>query len=150
MGGILGHQLGHGSNLSFSSGLPAFLSNLLAFLVAIFCMQAKLGLVPFDASEAEQEIMGGILIEYSGLPLAIFKLNKAVLLYTMPLFLIILFWAGNLTPVSLIWKYLVLLVVIILIKNTNPRMRIDQTMRFFWGPMTVIALLAVGLALLGK
>ena len=47
-------------------------------------MQAKLCFVPFDMSEAEQEIMAGVFIEYSGLPLAIFKLTKAILLYTIP------------------------------------------------------------------
>ena len=143
MGGILSYQMSHGSNLSFSSGA-------LAFIVAVFCMQAKLGFVPFDASEAEQEIMGGTLIEYSGLLLAIFKLTKAILVYTMPLLIIVLFWAKNLNPLALIGKYIALLVIIILIKNTNPRLRIDQALRFFWGPMTVIAVLAVALALIGR
>lgn len=148
--GILSYQMGHGSNLSFSSGAPAFLSSLLAFIVAIFCMQAKLGFVPFDASEAEQEIMGGALIEYSGLLLAVFKLTRAILVYTMPLLIIVLFWGKNLNPLALIGKYIALLVIIVLIKNTNPRLRIDQALRFFWGPMTVIAVLAVALALIGR
>ncbi|MFH0913144.1 MAG: complex I subunit 1 family protein [Candidatus Omnitrophota bacterium] len=141
-GSILNHQLGAGSNLASWSGI-------LAFIVAIICMQAKLGFVPFDMSEAEQEIMAGVLIEYSGLPLAIFKLTKAILLYTMPLLLISLFWAGNLGILVLIGKYVALLVIIILIKNTNPRLRIDQALRFFWGPMAVLALVAVILAAFG-
>lgn len=94
--------------------------------------------------------MGGTLIEYSGLPLAVFKLMKAILLYTMPIFLIILFLGKDLSPVFMIIKFTALLVIIILIKNTNPRLRIDQVMRFFWGPVTLLALIAVGLALLGK
>jgi len=142
IGSILNHQINSGSNLaSFSGGL--------AFLVAIICMQAKLSLVPFDMSEAEQEIMAGVFIEYSGLPLAIFKLTKAILLYTIPLLLIILFWAKDLTILALIGKYTALLVIIILIKNTNPRLRIDQAMRFFWGPVTLLAVIAVVLALFG-
>jgi NADH-quinone oxidoreductase subunit H len=40
-------------------------------------------------------------------------------------------------------------VIIALIRNTAPRVRIDQIMRFFWGPVTVVALAAVLLALLG-
>lgn len=142
IGSILSHQMVSGSNLSSFSGF-------LAFLAAIICMQAKLGFVPFDMSEAEQEIMAGVFIEYSGLPLAIFKLTKAVLLYTMPLLLISLFWAGNLTPLALIGKYAVLLLIIILIKNTNPRLRIDQAIRFFWGPLTLLVVMAVVLAILG-
>ena len=142
IGQILNHQINFGSNLASGSGF-------LAFIVAIFCIQAKLGFVPFDASEAEQEIMAGALIEYSGLPLAIFKLTKAILLYTLPLFLIVLFWGKDLSPLFLIGKYLLILVIIILIKNTNPRLRIDQALRFFWGPLAILAIIAVVLALLG-
>jgi NADH-quinone oxidoreductase subunit H len=133
----------------FASNLASW-SGAIAFIVALLCMQAKLGFTPFDMSEAEQEIMGGALIEYSGLPLAIFKLTKAISLYTLPLFLIILFWAKDLSPLFLVLKYIAILVIIILIKNTNPRLRIDQAFKFFWGPLTLLALIAVGLALLGK
>jgi NADH-quinone oxidoreductase subunit H len=139
---ILNHQMSLGSN-------AASLSGIIAFIVAIFCMQAKLGLVPFDVSEAEQEVMGGVLIEYSGLPLAIFKLTKSLLLYVMPLFLIILFLGKDLSPLFLIIKYIALLVIIILLKNTNPRLRIDQALRFFWGVATLLAIVAIALALLG-
>jgi len=142
IGSILSHQINFGSNLASWSGA-------LTFIVTILCMQAKLCFVPFDMSEAEQEIMAGAVIEYSGLPLAIFKLTKAVLLYTIPLLLIILFWGSNLTPLALIGKYAALLVIIILIKNTNPRLRIDQALRFFWGPATILAVIAVILATLG-
>jgi NADH-quinone oxidoreductase subunit H len=143
LGSIIEQQMNFGSNIASWSGI-------LAFIIAILCMQAKLGFVPFDASEAEQEIMSGALIEYSGMPLAIFKLTRAVLLYTMPLFLIILFLGKDLTPLFLIGKYVALLVIIILIKNTNPRLRIDQAIRFFWGKITLLALFAVILALFGK
>lgn len=139
---ILNQQQNFGSHLASYSGV-------LAFMVAILCVQAKLGLVPFDVSEAEQEIMAGALIEYSGLPLAIFKLMKAVLVYTVPLLLITLFWAKDLSPLFLIGKYLLLLVIIILIKNTNPRLRIDQALKFFWGPVTLLAIIAIGLAIFG-
>jgi NADH-quinone oxidoreductase subunit H len=143
LGEILGHQATNGANI-------ASLSGALAFIVVVLCMQAKLGLVPFDASEAEQEIMGGALIEYSGTPLAAFKLTKALLLYALPLLLIVLFMGKDLSPLFIIGKYILLLVIIILIKNTNPRLRIDQALRFFWGPVTLLALIAVILALLGR
>jgi NADH-quinone oxidoreductase subunit H len=142
LGLILNHQINYGPNLISWSGI-------MAFIAAIFCMQAKLGLVPFDMSEAEQELMGGTCIEYSGLLLAAIKLTKSILLYTLPLLLIILFWGGNLSLLALIGKYVALLVIIILIKNTNPRLRIDQALRFFWGPVTIMACIAVILAFLG-
>ena len=142
IGSILNHQINSGSNLASFSGV-------LAFMVAILCMQAKLGFVPFDVAEAEQEIMAGALIEYSGPPLAIFKLTKALLLYTMPLLLIVLFLGKDLSPLFLIAKYIALLVIIILIKNTNPRLRIDQALKFFWGPVSILAIIAIALALFG-
>jgi len=119
---IINYQVLNGS-------FAASFSGMIAFIVMIFCMQAKLGLVPFDASEAETEIMGGVFIEYSGMLLAIFKLTKAMLMVVLPLFLITLFWQGF-NFLSL-WKYAILLVIIILIRNTNPRVRIDQAVRFF-------------------
>jgi NADH-quinone oxidoreductase subunit H len=39
-----------------------------------------------------------------------------------------------------------IIVLIVVIRNTNPRLRIDQILRFFWGPMTVLAILAIILA----
>lgn len=139
---IIRYQMVNGSILSSASGV-------IAFVAAILCMQAKLGFVPFDMSEAEQEIMAGALIEYSGAPLAIFKLTKQMLLVVLPIFLISMFWASNLSIMWVILKYVILLVIIILIKNTNPRVKIDQATRFFWGPMTVICIIGVILALIG-
>lgn len=144
---ILGYQAAHGSLASLGQGN---FSGFLVLLVGIFCMQAKLGLVPFDMAEAETEIAGGTLIEYSGPALAIFRLTKSFLTVIMPLFLIGLFWAGTISLVALIGKYVALLVIVILIRNTNPRVRIDQAIRFFWGPMTIMAGLAVILAVIGK
>jgi len=138
---IINYQAANGPFIASFSGI-------IAFIVMIFCMQAKLGLVPFDASEAETEIIAGTYIEYSGMLLAIFKLTKTMLMVILPLFLITLFWQGfNFLSM---WKYVILLVVMILIRNTNPRVRIDQAVRFFWGKMTLLATLAVLLAIIGK
>ena len=131
------------------------LSGVLALLVCIACMQAKLTLVPFDMPEAETELSGGALIEYSGPPLAIFKLTRAMMLFTMPVLLVILFFGGLLNgPVWQRWLigfllWFVLVAITIVIRNTTPRVRIDQAVRFFWGPVSLIALAAVALAWLG-
>ena len=47
-------------------------------------------------------------------------------------------------------EYLFILVVMILIKNTNPRVRIDQAVKFFWGIVTVLAIISVALAFIGR
>jgi NADH-quinone oxidoreductase subunit H len=142
LGEIISLQLAAGPNIASFSGA-------LGFIAGILCAHAKLGFVPFDAAEAEQEIMGGALIEYSGAPLAFFRLTKAVLLYTMPMLLILLFWANSLNPLSIAGKYVAILVIIILIKNTNPRLRVDQALRFFWGPVSAAAFISLVLAFMG-
>jgi len=145
LSGIVDYQIEHGVLLGSLSGWLAFIAGLLV-------AQAKLGLPPFDIAEAETELAGGIFIEYSGGLLACFKLARAMLLFVTPLFLVMLFWAGGKGGVHILWymlKYLCLLIVMVLIKNTNPRVRIDQALRFFLGPVTVLALVAVVLAIFG-
>jgi len=147
LGEILGFQAQNG----VIAGSP---SGFLALMVAILCMQAKLALVPFDIPEAETEIVGGPLIEYSGSGLAIYRLMKNMLLFVLPFFLIILFMGGlrydGIHLLNGALKYVGLVALITVIRNTNPRVRIDQAVRFFWGPMTIISIIAVILALLGK
>jgi NADH-quinone oxidoreductase subunit H len=136
-----------------SGWLLVSISGVIGFIVALLSIQAKLGLVPFDAPEAEQELMGGVLSEYSGPALAMFKLTKAMLLCMLPILLGVLFLGGfHFTGLQILWsilKYVVVLVLIILIRNTNPRLRIDQIMKFFWGPMTILAAVALALAAVG-
>ncbi|MFB0527799.1 MAG: complex I subunit 1 family protein [bacterium] len=128
-------------------------SGFIAFVVAIICMQAKLALVPFDIPEAETEIIAGPYIEYSGAPLALHKLTRWMMLFVVPMFLVIMFMGGIVfSGWHILWgilKYVFLLVLIILIRNTNPRLRIDQAIKFFWGPMTILAVIGVILAFLG-
>lgn len=130
------------------------LSGFLALVVALMVVQAKLALVPFDVPEAETELAGGVLIEYSGTPLAVYRLMKNMLFCTLPLFIMMLFMGGlRLDGLHIVYgalKYVGIVALITVIRNTNPRLRIDQAVRFFWGPMTGIAVIAVLLALMGR
>ena len=131
----------------------AGISGVLAAIVMLLCVQAKLGFIPFDVAEAETEIMSGPYIEYSGVPLAIFKLTQAMMLFTLPVFLITAFLGGlNFAGWGILWtvlKYVAILVLIVVIKNTNPRIRIDQAIRFFWRYLTPVAIIAFVLSVLG-
>ncbi|MDD5677519.1 MAG: NADH-quinone oxidoreductase subunit H [Kiritimatiellae bacterium] len=130
-------------------------SGVIALVVAMVCMQAKLTLVPFDAPEAETELTGGAYVEYSGPLLGVFKLTRAMMLFTMPIFLVAVFCGGiafgqGWLPILLgVLKYLGLVVAVVLIRNTAPRVRIDQAVKFFWGPMTLAAFAAIIAAFLG-
>jgi len=129
------------------------LSCIIAFVVAILCAQAKLTYPPFDIPEAETEIMDGTHMEYSGAALAVVKVTQAMMLFTLPVFFITLFWGGlQFTGWGLIYtiiKYVIIITIIVLIKNTNPRVRIDQAVKFFWGPVTVLAIIGMVLAVVG-
>jgi len=131
------------------------ISGMLAFLAALLCVQAKLGFVPFDIAESETEVASGIMIEYSGVLLAVWKLMQAMMLVALPLFLVMVFLGGFGTTAGwpLVWgigKYVLVLVLLILIKNTNPRVRIDQAMKFFWVYCGIALVIAVILALIGN
>jgi NADH-quinone oxidoreductase subunit H len=131
------------------------ISGFLAFFVALLCVQAKLGFVPFDIAEAETELGSGVLMEYSGALLAIWKIMQAMMLVALPLFLVMMFLGGFHvdSPLAIffgILKYVLILVLIILIKNTNPRVRIDQAMKFFWVYCGIALVIAVILAMIGN
>ena len=142
LGHLLAYQAEHGSFAWSISGV-------IALILAIPIVQAKLGLVPFDQAEAETEIMGGAFIEYSGPPLALFKLTKMMMLYTVPLFVVVVLWGGFNSVGLGIVKFLVLIVAAVVIRNTNPRLRIQHALKFFWGMWSPAAAGCVALALLG-
>ena len=129
------------------------ISGVLLFVVGIFCIQAKLALVPFDMPEAEAEITEGIFIEYSGTPYALIRLTKYIMLFILPAFIIALLMNGfNLKVAGIAWailKILVVVLVITLIRNTNPRIKIRQAVTFFMIWMNLIAILAIVLIFFG-
>lgn len=146
-GTIVGYQSAHGMFISNPSCI-------VAFLVVLICALAKLGAVPFDVAEAEQEIASGVLVEYSGSLLAIIKIAKAMLLASLPLFMIILFMGG--ADLQNSWgyfyfalKYFFIVILFVLVKNVNPRLRIDQITRFFWGPVLALSVAGFLLAVMG-
>jgi len=129
------------------------LSGVLSFVLLILVFQAKLSFVPFDIPEAETEIIGGVELEYSGVLLAVIKLVRAMMLAVVPIFLITMFWGGlDFRGWGLLWgvlKYLFIVLLFVLIKNTNPRVKISQAVRFFWGPLALLGVLVLVLSWVG-
>jgi len=136
-----------------SSPFIGSISGILLFIPGIFCVQAKLGLVPFDMAEAETEIAEGTFIEYSGSPYAIIKLTKYIMLFILPAFLIGLFMNGfNLNGINILWTVLKvagIVLLLTLIRNTNPRIKIKQAISFFLVWMNLLAVVAIVLAFFG-
>ncbi len=129
------------------------ISGFLLFLAFVFCVQAKLGLVPFDMAEAETEITHGSFIEYSGSAYAMIRLTKYMMLFILPVFLCALLLGGMRTDgIHLLWTVLKIFGIVLLltlIRNTNPRVRIDQAMRFFLLWMNLVVIVAIILIYIG-
>jgi NADH-quinone oxidoreductase subunit H len=129
------------------------ISGVLLFIVAVFCIQAKLAFVPFDMPEAEAEITEGIFIEYSGSAYALIKLSKYIMLFVLPSFLVALFMKGfRLDGIHILYavlKVIGVVLLITLIRNTNPRIKIKQAISFFVIWMNLIAVIALVLIAFG-
>jgi NADH-quinone oxidoreductase subunit H len=143
---ILAAQNEHGMFVGSVSGV-------IAFVVALLAVQAKMALPPFHIPEAETELAAGPFMEYSGPLLAFWKLDQFMMFAVFPFLLILLFWGGfPLAGLGVLWgvlKYLLILVLMIVIKNTNPRLRTDTAIAFFWKILSPLALAAVVLAVFG-
>lgn len=117
----------------------------LTFVVAIVGLMGKLELPPFDAPEAETEIVAGALTEYSGRGLALFNLARAVELI-VGLMLVTALYLGGVgesiwTPIVFTVKSIGLLVIVVMMQTVLARLRIDQTVNLWWriGSVLVMA-----------
>ncbi len=124
---IIVWQLEHGPTISMAiAGIAFFLA-----------LQAQAGKLPFDIPEADQEIMGGPLIEQSGPRLALFRWAMWSKQFVLAVLLVEVFlpWPGTsvftLDLLLTLAKAFVVLVVVALVDVVNPRLRIDQAMGYY-------------------
>jgi NADH-quinone oxidoreductase subunit H len=151
-----GYSLRLDSIIMFQEVNGAFIgsiSGIIGFLVGLLCIQAKMSLPPFDIPEAETEIVDGPFMEYSGPPLAFWKLTHFMMYVVFPFLLIILFLGGFKSEgfgiVLSIAKYIFIVFLMIVIKNTNPRIRIDTALNFFWRYAALAGFIALMLSVFG-
>lgn len=143
---------------------------LMIFVAVMAVVPAKLVKIPFDAPEAETEICGGLLVEYSGTNFALFYLADAVRTVVVGALVIALFIPYGITDlvdIGMAWNitileseievygaildalfFLVKLFVVVFIGVTvvraaTARLKIDQITSFYWGGMTTMALLGL-------
>lgn len=119
-----------GTQLWFALTLP------ITFIVALIGLMGKLELPPFDAPEAETEIVAGALTEYSGRGLAIFSLARAVELVVGLMLVTALYLGGTgqgtWAAVLFTGKALSLLGIVVVLQTVLARLRIDQTVNLWW------------------
>lgn len=136
-------------------GPIGFVGAAILFIVLIAVMPAKLNAVPFDIAEAETEIAGGVLVEYSGRNLALFYLADAVKTIAFAAIVIALFLpygiaatlgltAFNAAIADAVFFLFKLFAVTffgrIFVRIAMPRLRITQVVKAYWGYATVAAL----------
>jgi NADH-quinone oxidoreductase subunit H len=118
----------------------------LGFLIYLVAATAETNRAPFDIPEAEQELVAGFNIEYSGMKFAMFFLAEFLNMFLVSAIAATLFlggWQGPILP-SWVWfigKTMFLVFVIIWFKWTYPRLRVDQLMEFCWKVLLPLAFL---------
>lgn len=122
----------------------------LGFVVALLSLMGKLELPPFNAPEAETEIVAGSLTEYSGMGLALFMLAKKVALVVGLALIAVLYMGGFANPLDYLLKTLALLAIIIIIHTVMTRLRIDQVVGLWWRWGMLLVLAQWALLLLGR
>jgi NADH-quinone oxidoreductase subunit H len=113
------------------------------FLIALIGLMGKLELPPFDAPEAETEIVAGALTEYSGRGLALFHIGKSVEL-VVAVSLVTAFYLGGIgNPLLFLLKTLVIVLLMAMLQAMLTRLRIDQTVGMWWRFGALLALLQI-------
>jgi NADH-quinone oxidoreductase subunit H len=121
-----------------------------AFIIFVIAALAETDHPPFDLVEAEQELVGGFVTEYSGIRFAIFFLAGFMNIVTMSAIAVTLFLGGpsgpklgfvddgswiNVWVMPVFWfmtKLLVLLYATVWVRASVPRLRYDQLMNLGW------------------
>ena len=112
-------------------------------------MIGKLELPPFDAPEAETEIVAGALTEYSGIGYALFRIGRNVEL-VIGLTLIAAFYLGGFaSPLDFLWKTFVLLFITAGLQALFARLRIDQTVGLWWRIGSILVLVQLLMIIIG-
>jgi len=122
----------------------------LAALIFLIAAIAELGRSPFDMGEAESELVAGYNIEYSGMKFGMFYAGELLHAFTFGGFLAILFFGGYrffgleqvspfLAIVVILFKAMIGYWIIMWIKYTLLRIRIDHMLAFNWKFLTPLA-----------
>lgn len=132
-------------------GIPFILTLPLSALVFFISGIAETGRSPFDLLEAESEIVAGFHVEYSGMKFALFFLGEYVNALAVSLIFATLFLGGYAGPILppylwLIVKAGLVFFVLMWLRGTLPRVRVDQLMSLNWKflvPLSLVNLILV-------
>lgn len=134
----------------------------LAAVLFFVCVLAEANRAPFDNAEAEQELVGGYHTEYSAMRFALFFLAEYAHMVTSSAFLVLLFFGGYHLPfvpalqpeatgllavflkVNVFFIKVVLVIIFMMvIRWTLPRIRYDQVLKLCWQSLIPVSILLV-------
>jgi NADH-quinone oxidoreductase subunit H len=133
----------------------------LAVVIFFIASLAEIGRTPFDLLEAESEIVAGFHVEYSGMKFGLFYAAELIHALTIAAITATLFLGGWRGPGAeqipllgvfyLLIKTFLMYFVVMWVRYTFPRIRIDQMMGFCWKFLVPLSLaLLIVTAILDK
>ncbi len=132
----------------YAGPLPLIILTPIGFVIYLISAVAETNRAPFDLPEAEQELIGGFLTEYSGLKFVMYYLAEYVNMITVSALATLLFFGGwflwGVPPVlAFLLKVILFLFLYIWLRGTFPRLRYDMLMRLGWKVLLPLAMLNV-------
>ena len=132
----------------YTGPIPLILLTPIGFVIYLISAVAETNRAPFDLPEAEQELIGGFLTEYSGLKFVMYYLAEYVNMITVSALAVLLFFGGwylwGVPPVfAFLLKVILFLFLYIWIRGTFPRLRYDMLMRLGWKVLLPLAMVNV-------
>jgi formate hydrogenlyase subunit 4 len=139
-------------------GVFGFIGLAILLIVLLSVIPIEMSSVPFDVPEAQSEIAGGLLTEYSGKNLAMFYMSDAVKSIVMAGLVVALFFPYSISQFVrlpqyieyvadfaffLLKTFIVLFVSVTLVRTAFARYKIDQVTYVFWVPVTVTSLIGL-------
>ena len=141
-------------------GMWFFIPQFLGFAVFMVASVAELNRTPFDLPEAEQELVSGYHVEYSGFRMAFFFLSEYVYVFGMASLTTVVFLGGWLPPFSflgfipgIVWfviKFASVVFFYIWLRATMPRLPAKWLMQLGWKVLLPLALVNIFLTALLK
>lgn len=127
---------------------PFILVQPIAFAIFVISAMAESKRIPFDLPEAENEIVAGFHTEYSGIRFGLFFLGEYVNMQVLGAMVAVLFlggWRGPVLPpvVWLLAKIIFVVLLMIWVRGTLPRLRYDQLMTLGWKVLIPLALVNI-------
>jgi NADH-quinone oxidoreductase subunit H len=139
----------------YNGPIPLILLTPVGFVIYLTAAVAETNRAPFDLPEAEQELIGGFLTEYSGLKFVMYYLAEYVNMITVSALAALIFFGG--WHLWFVWPWLAFLLKVVLLlflyiwlRGTFPRLRYDMLMRLGWKvllPLAIANVIVTGIVL---